>query len=163
MSSIRPAFAKSARGASTPMSSALAFPNSVPISNNAGSTTAATLRSPDVRCAAHRRERSIPIACCRTRGFTRKSASLPGPAAGVAGGDLGHHLREGGVEIDVLRVGNADHDEENVRQLHRNRSGRFVRLLRLGSKLMIDFAGQLPDFLGQARHVRERREIALLE
>ena len=28
---------------------------------------------------------------------------------------------------------------------------------------MTDFASQLPDFLGQARHVRERREIALLE
>ncbi len=28
---------------------------------------------------------------------------------------------------------------------------------------MIDLAGQLPDFLGEARHVRERREIALFE
>src|SRR5437879_1760670 len=130
MSSIRPGSAKSAPGASPPMSSALAFPSSVPTSINAGSTTAATLRSPDVRCAAHRRERSIPIACCRTRGFTRKSASLPGPAAGVAGGDLGHHLREGVIEIEALRVRDANYDEQNVRELHCNRIVGLARLLR---------------------------------
>jgi len=63
----------------------------------------------------------------------------------------------------VLRVGHADHDEENVRQLHRNRSGRFVGFLRLGTKLVIDLARQLADFFGQPRHVRERREVARLE
>ena len=93
----------------------------------------------------------------------KRSASLPGPAAGVAGGDFGHHLREGVVEIDVLRVGNANHDEEDVRQLQRNRAGRFVRFLWLRAQLMIDFACQLADFFGEARHVRERREVALLE
>src|SRR6267142_1267029 len=162
-SSIPPASAKSVPGASIPTSWARAFRNSGRISINVASIIAGTSPSPAAPCGAHRRARSIPTGWCPTSGSTRKSANLPGPAAGVAGGDLGHHLRERVVEIDVLRVGDADHDEENVRQLHRHRSGRFVGLLRLGTELMIDFAGQLPDFLSQARHVRERREITLLE
>lgn len=63
----------------------------------------------------------------------------------------------------MLRVGDADHDEEDVRQLHRNRSGRLIRFLRFRAELVIDFACQFADFFGQTRHVRERREIALLE
>src|SRR5258708_433610 len=129
------------------MSWAPAFRNSARISISVGSTTAGTSPSPAAPYVGRRPPRSIPIGWCPTSGSTRKSASLPGPAAGVAGGDLGHHLRERVVEIDVLRVGDADHDEENVRQLHRHRSGRFACLLRLGTELMIDFAGQLPDFL----------------
>src|ERR1041384_5274759 len=162
-SSILPDSARSVPGASIRMSWAPAFPNSARISISVGSTTAGTSPSPAVPYVRRRPARSTPIAWCRTSGSTRRSASLPGPAAGVAGGDLGHHLREGLVEIDLLRVGKADHHKKNVRQLHRHRSGRFVCLLWLGTKLMIDFASQLPDFLGQARHVRERREITLLE
>src|SRR6266849_2972899 len=162
-SSIRPASAKSAPGASIPTIWAPAFRSFARISISVASTTAGTLPNLDVPSVAHRSAPSIPIGWCPTSGSTKKSASLPGPAAGVAGGDLGHHLREGVVEIDVLRVGHADHDKENVRQLHRNRAGRFVRFLRLGAELVIDFACQLADLFGEARHVRERREIALLE
>src|SRR6267378_5282373 len=162
-SSIRPASAKSAPGASIPTSWAPVFRNFARISISVASTTAATWLSPAVPCAARRLAPSIPIGWCPTSGSMKKSASLPGPAAGVAGGDFGHHLREGVVEIDVLRVGHANHDEDDVRQLHWNRAGRFVRLLRLRAELVIDFACQLADFFGQARHVRERREIPLLE
>src|SRR6267143_365437 len=162
-SSIRPASAKSAPGASIPTSWAPAFRNSARISISVASTTAAISPSPVVPCAARRPALSIPLGWCLTRGSTKRSASLPGPAAGVAGDDFGHHLREGVVEIDVLRIGNADHDEEDVRQLHRNRSGRFIGFLRLRAELMIDLARQLADFFGQARHVRERREVPPLE
>src|SRR5207237_6028441 len=108
-------------------------------------------RSTDVRDAAHRVELSIPIACCPLSGSTTRSASLLGPAAGVAGGDLGHHLRERGVEIDALRVGEANHDEQNIRELHANRSVRLARLFRLGAEAVIDLARQLADFFGQTR------------
>src|SRR5438105_1665583 len=163
MWSIHPVSAKSAPGVSTPTRSAPASPNSGPISINAVSTTAVTWRNPDVLCAAHRLERSILIACCRMSGSTRRSASLPGPAAGVAGGDLVHHLRERGVEIDALRVGEADHDEQDIRELHGDRSVRLARLLWLGAEAVIDLARQLADFFGQTRHVRERRKVAFLE
>src|SRR2546428_725614 len=113
MSSIRPGSAKSAPGASTPMSSALAFPSSVPISINAGSTTAATLRSPDVRCAAHRREPPLPLSRRRMSGFTRKASSLPRPAAGGAGGELRAPLRasvvDGGERSQLAAL-----DEHNI-------------------------------------------------
>ena len=72
-------------------------------------------------------------------------------------------MREGVIEIDVLGIGDADHDEKDVGQLHRNRAGRFVGFLWLRAELVIDFACQLADFFGEARHVRERREVALLE
>src|SRR6267378_4487297 len=162
-SSIRLASAKLAPGASIPTSWAPAFRNSARTSISAASTTAATSLSRAAPCAAHRPARSIPTGSSRTRGSTRKSASLPGPAAGVAGGDFGHHLRERVVEIDPLRVGDADHDEQDVAQLHGNRAGRFIGLLRLRTELVIHLAGQLTHFLGETRDVRERREISLLE
>src|SRR5881628_1425156 len=102
------------------MSWARAFRNSGRISINVVSTTAGTSPSPVAPCGAHRRARSIPTGWCPTSGSTRKSASLPGPAAGVAGGDLGHHLRKGVIEVDVLRVRDADHHEQDIGQLHRN-------------------------------------------
>ena len=92
-----------------------------------------------------------------------RSASLPGPAAGVAGGDFGHHLRERVIEIDLLRIGETDHDEENIRQLHGHRSGRFVGFLLLRPELMVHFPRQLADFFSKACHVHERREVAFLE
>src|SRR6266542_2317495 len=160
---IRPASAKSAPGASIPTSWAPAFRNSGPISINAASTTAGTSRSRAAPCVVRQPGPSIPIGWCPTSGSTKRSASLPGPAAGVAGGDLGHHLREGLIEIDVLGVGHADHDEEDVGKLHTNRPGLLVGFLGLWAELVIDFACQLADFFGEARHVRERGEVALLE
>src|SRR6266581_2887579 len=100
------------------MSWAPAFRNSARTSISVGSTTAGTLPSPAVPSAGRRPAPSIPIGWCPTSGSTRKSASLPGPAAGVAGGDLGHHLREGVVEIEALRVRDADYHEQNIRELH---------------------------------------------
>src|SRR5258708_13572719 len=158
-SSIRLASAKSAPGASIPTSWARAFRNSAPTSISAASTTAATSLSRAARCAARRPGRSIPTGCSRTSGSTRKSVSLPGPAAGVAGGDLGHHLRERIIEVDVLRVGDADDDEKDVRQLDRNPSGLFVGFLWFGTELEIDLACQLANLFGKSRHVRERREV----
>src|SRR5437762_5618190 len=162
-SSIRLASAKSAPGASIPTSWAPAFRNSARTSISAASTTAATSPSQAAPCAAHRPAPSIPIDWCLTRGSTKKSASLPGPAAGVAGGDLGHHLRKGVIEVDVLRVRDANHHEQDIGQLHRNGAGRFVGFLLFRTKLVIDFASQLAHFLGESRHVDQRRKVAFLE
>src|SRR5438552_4559197 len=162
-SSIRRASARSAPGASIPTSWAPAFRNSVHTSISAASTIAATSPSPAVRCVPHRRARSIPTGWSRTSGSMRRSASLLGPAAGVAGGDLGHHLGERVVEVDALRVGDADHDKENVGELHGQRAGRLIGFLLLRTELVIDLASELTDFLGEPRHVGERREIARLE
>src|SRR5438477_4000760 len=162
-SSIRRASARSAPGASIPTSWVPAFRNSVRTSISAASTTAATLLSRAAPCAARRPGRSIPTGCSRTSGSTRRSASLPGPAAGVAGGDLGHHLGERVVEVDALRIGDADHDEEDVGELHGQRAGRLIGFLLLRTELVIDLASELTDFLGESRHVGERREIARLE
>src|SRR5258705_4022764 len=104
------------------MSWARAFRNSGRISINVDSITAGISPSPGAPCGAHRRARSIPTGWCPTSGSTKKSASLPGPAAGVAGGDLGPHLRERNVEIDVPPVGGADHDEQKVLPPHRKPS-----------------------------------------
>src|SRR6266511_5387043 len=161
-SSIRPASAKSAPGASIPTSWARAFRNSGPISINAASTTAGTSRSRAAPCVVRQPGPSIPIGWCPTSGSTKRSASLPGPAAGVAGGDLGHHLRERLIEVDALGVGQADHDEQDVRQLHRDRADVLVRLLALRSEVVIDLARQLANFLGEAGDVGERREVAFL-
>src|SRR2546421_1419734 len=162
-SSTPPDFAKSAPGESIRMSWAPAFRNSGPISINAASTTAAIWSSRGARCGARRRERSIPIAWCRTSGSTRKSSSLPGPAAGVAGGDLGHHLGERVVEVDLLRVGQAHDHEQDISELHRDRAFRLIRLLLLRPEPMIHLARQLSHLLGEPSHVGERREIALFK
>src|SRR6058998_3787754 len=145
------------------MSWAPAFRNSARISISVGSTTADTSPSPAVPSVGRQPGPSIPIGWCPTSGSTRRSASLPGPAAGVAGGDLGHHLGERLIEIDALRIRDADDDEENVRQLHGDRARRLVRLLPLRAEAMIDLPRQLTHFLGEPGHVHERREVALLE
>src|SRR6266853_4520423 len=162
-SSIRLVSAKLAPGVSIPTSWVPAFRNSARTSISAASTTAATSLSRAAPCVVRRPGRSIPTGCSRTSGSTKKSGSLPGPAAGVAGGDFGHHLRERVVEVDVLRIGDADDDEQDVRQLERNRSGLFVGFLWFGAELVIDLARQLADFFGKSRHVRERREVPRFE
>src|SRR5438876_7526112 len=145
------------------MSWAPAFRNSARISISVGSTTADTSPSPAVPSVGRRQAPSIPIGWCPTSGSTGRSASLPGPAAGVAGGDLGHHLCERIVEIDPLRVGDADDHEENVGELHGQGAGLLTRFPFLRAELVIDLAGQLADLLGQSRDVGEWREIAFFE
>src|SRR5439155_19336691 len=137
--------------------------NTVTTTIRHASTIPPTSPSPAVPCVPHRRARSIPTGWSRTSGSMRRSASLLGPAAGVAGGDLGHHLGERVVEVDALRVGDADHDKENVGELHGQRAGRLIGFLLLRTELVIDLASELTDFLCEPRHVGERREIARLE
>src|SRR5213596_443644 len=163
MWSIRQGCGRLAPGVSTAMRSVPASPNSGRTSIIAASTTAGISPSRGVPFAVLRPGPLTPTGCCRTSGSTRKSASLPGPAAGVAGGDLGHHLREGVIEIEALRVRDADYHEQNVCELHGNRTVGLARLLWLGAEAVIDLPRQLADFFGQARHVRERREVALFE
>src|SRR5437773_6776249 len=49
----------------------------------------------------------------------RRSVFLPGPAGGVAGGDLPYHGVECLVQVDPLGVREADHHEQDVGELHR--------------------------------------------
>ena len=93
----------------------------------------------------------------------RKSANLLGPAAGVAGGDFGHHLAERIVEVDRLGVRETDHHEQNVCELHRDRPGRLVGLLGLWTKAVINFARELAHFFREARDVDERGKVPFLE
>ena len=62
-----------------------------------------------------------------------------------------------------MRVREANHDEQNIRELNGDRPVRLVRLLGLGAEAVIDLARQLADFFGQTRHVRERGKVAFLE
>src|SRR5207247_10660485 len=126
-----------------------------------GSTTAGISLS---RAAAYGRRRSearsTRIASCPTSAFTRRSACLPGPAIGVAGGDLSHHLCEGVVQVDPLRVGEADDDEQDVGELHRERALPLVRLLRFPSEPVVHLPRPLTDFLREPGEVGERGEVS---
>src|SRR6185436_13951538 len=144
--------------------SAPASRSSVPTSTSAGSTTAAIWPSPDAPCGRPgRQRRSTSTGSSPTSVSTRRSARLPGPAAGVADGDLGHHLRERLVEVDLLRVGDANDHKQDVRQLHGDRADLLVGPLGLGPEMVIDLARQLANFFREPRDIGEGGEIALLE
>src|SRR5205807_452648 len=97
-----------------------------------------------------------------TSGSTRRSTFLLGPAVGVARGDLRHHPGERVVQVDVLRVGDADHDEQDVGELHGQGPLGFALFLGLFPEPVVDLASQLAHPFGEPGHVGERREVALL-
>src|SRR5439155_4121207 len=148
---------------SIPSAWAPTSPSSGPSSTSAASTTAGISPS---RAAAYGRRRSearsTPIASCPTSASTRKSACLPGPAIGVAGGDFAHHLRECVVQIDRLGVGEADGDEQDVGELHRDRALRLFGPLRLLSEPVVQFPRQLTHFLCEPGEIGERWEVSFL-
>src|SRR6266700_2173504 len=130
---------------------------------SARSTTAVTSPSRDAPCGRPpSTERSIPTGSCPTSACARRSAFLPGPALGVARGDLPHHPLERVVEVDPLRVREADHDEQNVGELHRDRALRLFRPLGFPSETVVDLARELADFLDESGEVRERWEVSFL-
>src|SRR6266571_3315427 len=130
---------------------------------SAGSTTAVTSPSRDAPFGRPpSTERSIPTGSCPTSACARRSAFLPGPALGVARGDLPHHPLERVVEVDPLRVREADHDEQNVGELHRDRALRLFRPLGFPSETVVDLARELADFLDESGEVRERWEVSFL-
>src|SRR5262249_33531698 len=130
-------------------------------SMGAGSIIAATWSSRDVPYARRRSGApSIPTASFPTSACTRRSAFLPGPAVRVAHGDFSHHRGERLVEIDTLRIRETDHHEQNVGQLHRDRAGILFDLLGLLPEPMIDLSRELSHLFGQAREVRQRREVS---
>src|SRR5712671_5065892 len=106
--------------------------------------------------------RSTWIAWTPTSGSARRSPFLPGPAVRVARIDFRHHSRKGLVEVDALRVSEADHDEDNVRELHRDRPLGLFLLLGLLAEPMVDLPGELTDLLGESCEIRERWEVSLL-
>src|SRR5207249_1271171 len=161
MSWTRRGCASWAPGGSIPSAWASISPSSSPSSTSAASTTAGISSSPAAACGRRRSAaRSTPIASCPTSASTRKSACLPGPAIGVAGGDLSQHLCEGVVQVDPLRVGEADDDEQDVGELHRERALRLVRLLRFPSEPVVHLPRQLTDFLREPGEVGERGEVS---
>src|SRR3989449_3563680 len=161
MSWTRRGWARWARGGSIPSAWASTSPSSSPSSTSAASTTAGISPSRAARCARRRSgARSTPTGSCPTSASTRKSACLPGPAIGVAGGDLSHHLRERVVQVDSLRVGEADDDEQDVGQLHRDRALRLFGLLRLFAEPVVHFPRQLTHFLREPCEVGERGEVS---
>src|SRR2546422_2292638 len=161
MSWTRRGCARWVRGGSTRIASPSTSPNSSPSSTSAASTTAAISRSRGAGCGRRRSAaRSIQTGSCPTSASTRKSACLPGPAIGVAGGDLLHHLRERVVQVDSLRVGEADDDEQDVGQLHRDRALRLFGLLRLFAEPVVHFPRQLTHFLREPCEVGERGEVS---
>src|SRR5207248_6518651 len=162
-SSTRRACAKWERGESMPTRWADAFRSFGRFSINAASTIAGTSRSRAAPSARLRPARSTRTGSCRTSGSTKKSTSRPGPAVGVAGGNLGDHLCERRVQIDVLRIGDADHHEHDVSELHGHRAGRLVGFFLYRAELVIHSASQLAYFFRQSRDVHERREITLHE
>src|SRR5438477_528739 len=163
MWSIRRDCGRWARGGSTRSSSPFASPSSAASSISVASTTVATWPSRDAPSVRPRSNTTwTPTVWSPIRGSTRRSAFLLGPAVGVAGGDLRHHPGERVVQIDVLRVRDTDHDEQDVGELHRQGSLAFFLLLGLLPEPMVDFAGQLPDLFRQPGQVGERREVALL-
>src|SRR5437773_6900989 len=153
--------ARWARGASSPSAWASTSPSSGLSWTSVASTTAGTSLS---RAAAYGRRRSearsTRIASCPTSAFTRRSACLPGPAIGVAGGDLSHHLGERVVQVDPLRVGEADDDEQDVGELHRDRALRLLGLLRFLAEPVVHFPRQLTDFFREPREIGQRREVS---
>src|SRR5258708_32978615 len=161
MSWTRQGCARWVRGGSTRSASPSTSPNSSPSSTSAASTTAATSPSRTAGCGRRRRAaRSIPTGSCPTSASTRKSACLPGPAIGVAGGDLSHHLREGVVQVDPLRGGQADDDEQDVGPLHRDRALRLFGLLRLLAESAVQLPRQLTHLLRAPCEVGERGEVS---
>src|SRR5467141_2467144 len=153
--------ARCARGGSIPSAWAPTSPSSGPSSTSAASTTAGISRSPAAASGRRRSEAcSTRIASSPTSASTRKSACLPGPAIGVAGGDLPHHLRERVVQVDPLRICQTDDDEQNIRQLHRDRALRFLGLLRLLPEPVGHFPRQLTHFFREPGEVGERREVS---
>ena len=64
--------------------------------------------------------------------------------------------------LNLLRVGQADHDEQDVGELHRQRPFRLILLLGLFAEPVVDLAGQLTDLFREAREVGERGEVSLL-
>src|SRR3989449_4553132 len=154
-------YARWARGGSIPSAWASISPSSGPPSTSVASTTAGISLS---RAAAYGRRRSearsTRIASCPTSAFTRRSACLPGPAIGVAGGDLSHHLGERVVQVDPLRVGEADDDEQDVGELHRDRALRLLGLLCFLAEPVVHFPRQLTDFFREPREIGQRREVS---
>ena len=73
-----------------------------------------------------------------------------------------HHRRERLVQVDPLRVGEADHHEHDVRQLQGEGSLGLAGLLRLLAEAVIDLPGQLADLFGEACEAGKRGEVAFL-
>src|SRR2546428_417268 len=159
MSWTRRGCARWARGGSIPSVWASTSSSFSPSSPSAASITAGTSPSPAAGCGRRRSEaRSTPTVSCPISASTRRSACLPGPAIGVAGGDLSHHLGERVVQVDPLRVGEADDDEQDVGELHRDRALRLLGLLRFLAEPVVHFPRQLTDFFRQPREIGQRRE-----
>src|SRR2546430_914399 len=163
MSWTRRGCAKWVPGGSIPNAWASTSPSSGPSSTSVASATAGISPS---RAAAYGRRRSEarspPIALYPTSASTRRSACLPGPAIGVAGGDFSHHQRERVVQIDPLGVGEADDDEQNVGELHRDRALRLCGLLRFLSEPVVHLPRQFTDFLREPGEIGERGEVSFL-
>src|SRR6185437_14763437 len=87
---------------------------------------------------------------------------LPRPPIPVSRLHLLHHPLERHLEIDLLPVGHADDDEQDVGHLHGQVAFAFARLLGLLAEPVIHLARQLTHFLAEPRDVGERVEIALL-
>src|SRR5438270_522395 len=136
------------RGGSTRSSWPPASPSSGAFSISVASTTAAISPSRDARCARPRQSTPwSPTAWSRTSGSTRRSACLPGPAVGVAGGDFRRHPGERVVQVDMLRVGDADPDEQDVGELHGQGALGFLLLLGLLTEPVVDLLGLLAYLL----------------
>src|SRR5437763_570157 len=163
MWSTRPGCARWERGGSTRNSSPFASPSSAASWITVASTTAATSPSRAARCVRPRRTTSwSPTAWSPTSGSTRRSTFLLGPAVGVARGDLRHHPGERVVQVDVLRVGDADHDEQAVGEFHAQGTLGFALFLGLFPEPVVDLASQLAHLFGEPGQVGERGEVALL-
>src|SRR5207248_554966 len=151
------------RGGSTRNSSPFASPSSAASWITVASTTAATSPSRAARCVRPRRTTSwSPTAWSPTSGSTRRSTFLLGPAVGVARGDLRHHPGERVVQVDVLRVGDADHDEQDVGEFHGQGPLGFALFLGLFPEPVVDLASQLAHRFGEPGEVGGGGEVALL-
>src|SRR6266566_4824030 len=160
MSWTRRGYARWARGASIPSAWASTSPSSGLSWTSVASTTAGISLSRAAEYGRRRSEaRSTRIASCPTSAFTRRSACLPGPAIGVAGGDFSHHLGESVVQVDPLRVGEADDDEQDVGELHPDRALRLPGFLCFLAEPVVHFPRQLTDFFRQSGEVGQRREV----
>src|SRR6266566_5505031 len=154
MSWTRRGYARWARGASIPSAWASTSPSSGLSWTSVASTTAGISLSRAAEYGRRRSEaRSTRIASCPTSAFTRRSACLPGPAIGVAGGDFSHHLVESVVQVDPLRVGEADDDEQDVGELHPDRALRLPGFLCFLAEPVVHFPRQLTDFFRQSGEV----------
>src|SRR3989441_675095 len=157
----RRGYARWARGGSIPSAWASTSPSSGRSWTSVASTTAGISLSRAAEYGRRRSEvRSTRIASCPTSAFTRRSACLPGPAIGVAGGDFSHHPGESVVQVDPLRVGEADDDEQDVGELHPDRALRLLGFLRFLAEPVVHFPRQLTDFFRQSGEVGQRREVS---